>query len=438
MTKTFEELNVSAEVLKALKSMNFEMATPVQTKSINPMSSGIDLMVQAPTGTGKTAAFGIPVIDNIDIEDSSIQSLVLCPTRELATQTAAVMRNLTKFKPGIRIQALYGGEPIRHQINALKRKPHIIVATPGRMIDHQNRHTTRLGNVKTVVLDEADRMLDMGFRDDMKTILDATPEDRQTVMFSATTSREVERIAKAYQKDAQMISIGDLGKKTVDSVDQYYSEVELRKRESTLVRLIKDNHFKLSIVFVSRKHMADDLANCLSANGIKSAALHGDMRQSQRNRVMARYKKGDLQVLVATDVAARGIDVENIDAVINFDMPQDSDSYVHRIGRTGRANTTGVSYSFITPRDFKKFRGMMRDVNSDPKKVRLFASEEFVSKRTKVALESEAAARGGNAFEQVLNKEKMYKERKKYDNRDQKDGKPAYYGRKTKRSRKQA
>jgi ATP-dependent RNA helicase DeaD len=375
---TFSDLGVAAPILRGLNRMGFKAATPVQCKSIGPMSEGRDIIVQAPTGTGKTCAFGIPAIDGVDKDSDKIQTLILCPTRELAVQTATVLHQLTACMSGIRILAIYGGEPINRQIMALKKRPQIIVATPGRMKDHIQRKTTRLDHIKLVVLDEADRMLDMGFRDDIRSILETVPTERQTVLFSATMPHEILQIAKTYQKEVEKILIAEK-QQTVGTVKQYYSHVQWNKKEATLVRLLRDQRYGLSLVFVSRKHMADAIAKTLNANNINAAALHGDMRQNKRDLVMKQYRTGQLNVLVATDVAARGIDVNNIDAVINFDLPQDSDSYVHRIGRTGRAEETGVAYTFLTENERGKFSAMVRRTNAEVPAINLEAAVDFIS-----------------------------------------------------------
>lgn len=342
--------------------MGFETPSPVQEASIEPMLSGQDLMVQAPTGTGKTAAFGIPIVENTDVGCKNAQTVILCPTRELALQIADVLKQLSVYKPGVRVLALYGGDPIQRQITALRRKPQIIVATPGRMIDHIRRRTIRLSSVSCVVLDEADRMLDMGFRDDIDTILQSVPDKRQTVLFSATLSDGIKRIAATYQNDVKSIQIQQKTK-TVEQVAQHYCEVRGNAKTAALLHLLKEETFKLPLVFVSTKRMADALAAQLSESGLSAEALHGDMRQSQRNKVIGKYRTGKVGVLVATDVAARGIDVDGIDVVINYDIPGDSDSYVHRIGRTGRAGKTGVAYTFIYPKE----RGKLREIIADTK-----------------------------------------------------------------------
>lgn len=322
------------------------------------MLDGHDLLVQAPTGTGKTAAFGIPAIEKIQPANRNIQTIILCPTRELAVQTAGVLGRMLLYKPGIRVLALYGGEPIQRQIMALKRRPQIIVATPGRMLDHMKRRTVRLGHVSCVVLDEADRMLDMGFRDDMDTILQSVPVERQTVLFSATISSDIKRISAQYLNDAEQISIRQ-ETRTVDKVEQFYCEIRGSKVPA-LLQLLKEKQFGLSLIFVATKAMADNLASQLTDAGYPADALHGDLRQSQRDKVMARYRGGKVGILVATDVAARGIDVHHIDAVINYDIPGDCESYIHRIGRTGRANQSGSAYTFIYMKERGKLQGIMQ------------------------------------------------------------------------------
>ena len=344
--------------------MNFQTPSPVQEAAIAPMLGKQDVLVQAPTGTGKTAAFGIPAVENIDPSSRQIQTVVLCPTRELAVQTASVLKRLSAFKQGVRILALYGGEPIQHQIIALKRHPQIIVATPGRLMDHMQRRTTRLSHVDCVVLDEADRMLDMGFREDIGKILESVPKERQTVLFSATLTDEIRKIALAHQTDAQAIFI-EQDTRTVDKVEQYYSEIRGNAKTPALLRLLDEQQFALSLVFVATKAMADNLAKQLTNAGHPTGAIHGDLRQSQRDKVMRQYRDGKVRILVATDVAARGIDVGGIDAVVNYDIPSDSESYIHRIGRTGRANRSGVAYTFIYPRERIKLQGIMASTKAE-------------------------------------------------------------------------
>jgi len=367
--------------------MGFDVPTPVQEAAIGPMMQKKDLMVQAPTGTGKTCAFGIPVVEGVDTGSRKVQTIILCPTRELAIQTVSVLQKLAAFKPGVRIQALYGGEPIYKQITALRRGPQILVATPGRMIDHIQRRTVRLGQVNLVVLDEADRMLDMGFREDIDTILQGTPKERQTVLFSATLSGGIKYIAAKYQVDAGQIEIRK-DAFTVDSIEQYYSEIRRGSKTPALVGLLREKKFGLSLIFVSTKTMADTLAAQLNAEGFRADALHGDLRQYQRDAVMQKYRRGKINILVATDVAARGIDVSNIDAVINYDIPSDPDSYVHRIGRTGRANQAGCAFTLILPKERGKLQGIMRStkasirpININPQPVTMIQKPVTVNHR---------------------------------------------------------
>lgn len=343
--------------------MNFKEPSPVQGAAIEPMLKKEDILVQAPTGTGKTAAFCIPIVENTDTQRRSVQSVILSPTRELAVQTAEVLRKLTAYTSGIRLAVLYGGEPINHQIKALKRHPQIIVATPGRLMDHMNRRTVRLNQAECVVLDEADCMLDMGFREDMEEILKKTPQERQTVLFSATMSEGIRRIAKDYQKDAKNISIKQ-NSMAVDKVEQYYVEMRGNTKTENLLNLFEKKRFKLSLVFVATKAMADKLSNQLNGAGFSADAIHGDLRQRQRDRVMEKYRSGKVSILVATDIAARGIDVNGIDAVINYDIPGDAESYVHRIGRTGRAEKTGIAYTFVVPKEKGKLKGILRETKA--------------------------------------------------------------------------
>lgn len=343
--------------------MNFKEPSPVQGAAIEPMLKKEDILVQAPTGTGKTAAFCIPIVENTDTQRRSVQSVILSPTRELAVQTAEVLRKLTAYTSGIRLAVLYGGEPINHQIKALKRHPQIIVATPGRLMDHMNRRTVRLNQAECVVLDEADCMLDMGFREDMEEILKKTPQERQTVLFSATMSEGIRKIAKDYQKDAKNISIKQ-NSMAVDKVEQYYVEMRGNTKTENLLNLFEKKRFKLSLVFVATKAMADKLSNQLNGAGFSADAIHGDLRQRQRDRVMEKYRSGKVSILVATDIAARGIDVNGIDAVINYDIPGDAESYVHRIGRTGRAEKTGIAYTFVVPKEKGKLKGILRETKA--------------------------------------------------------------------------
>jgi ATP-dependent RNA helicase DeaD len=354
----FQSLGLTPELIRGLEKINFVEPSPVQRAAIQPMLGGRDLLVQAPTGTGKTAAFGIPILENTDNGNRNIQTIILCPTRELAIQTASAMTRLAVYKKGIRILALYGGEPVYKQVCALKRQPQIIVATPGRLMDHMQRRTVQLGHASCIVLDEADRMLDMGFREDIRTILQSVPEERQTVLFSATLSEEIKAIAAEYQTDAEHICIRQEAL-TVDKVEQYYMEIRGDSKTPALIHLLEEKKFNLCLIFVSTKALADNLARQLTDAGHPADSIHGDLRQSQRDKVMRRCRNGSLRILVATDVAARGIDVGGIDAVVNYDIPGDTDSYVHRIGRTGRASRYGAAYTFMYPRERRKLQNII-------------------------------------------------------------------------------
>ena len=355
MIEKFSQFDLSAEMMRSLEKMEFSTPTPVQAATIEPMKAHCDLLVQAPTGTGKTGAFGIPAVEAVDPDNRNVQAVILCPTRELAVQTAVVIRDLCAYKHGVRTLALYGGEPIYRQITALRKNPQIIVATPGRLIDHMNRRTVKFKHIKLVVLDEADRMLDMGFRDDMKEILEHVPQERQTVLFSATISDEIKKLAAEYQSEPQQITIQSEAY-DIARIEQYYSEVRQGEKTTALIELLNEKEFDQVLVFVGTRIMADTLAKELSSTGYSADVIHGALRQSQRDQVMRKYRSGKVKVLVATDVAARGIDVSNIDAVINYDIPEDPASYTHRVGRTGRAGQSGVAYTFIYRKEQYKLR----------------------------------------------------------------------------------
>ena len=355
---------LSEKLLQGLNAINFTTMTPVQREAIPVILQKQDVLVQSPTGTGKTCAFGIPLVEADQPENHTIQALILCPTRELVLQTTSVLRQLTKFMEGVKIASVYGGERIDKQIVSLRRKPTIVVATPGRAIDFLQRRVLKLEHVKTVVLDEADRMLDMGFREDIDMILLATPGTRQTVLFSATINNEVARIAREYQQDAVTIRIGeDIA--TALSVSQFYIRTESKAKIPTLVKLLQEKKFSCCLVFAGTKAMAETIAEHLMKRGHRAAVLHGDLRQKQRDFVMSQYRGGELDVLVATDVAARGIDVRGIDVVINYDIPQNAESYVHRIGRTGRAQQAGTAYTFVYPKEMQRLREIMFETKAN-------------------------------------------------------------------------
>ncbi len=358
-TLRFEELNLSKDVQRAVNDMGFEEATPIQSQAIPFIMEGRDIIGQAQTGTGKTASFGIPIIETTDAHSKKIQALVLCPTRELAIQVSEELGELLKYKRSIRVIPIYGGQSIDRQFRALKQGVQIIIGTPGRVIDHINRGTINLSEIKIVVLDEADEMLDMGFRDDIEKILKSAPKERQTVMFSATMPGAILELARKYLRNPEHIKVVHK-ELTVPNVNQHYIELKPNMKLEVLTRLIDLHNPKLMLVFCNTKRGVDDLVSHLQFRGYLAEGLHGDMKQNGRDKVMNKFRSGKLDILVATDVAARGIDVEEIDAVINYDMPQDEEYYVHRIGRTARAGRAGQAFTFVSGKDIRTIREIER------------------------------------------------------------------------------
>ncbi|MFH1715379.1 MAG: DEAD/DEAH box helicase [Elusimicrobiota bacterium] len=355
----FKELNLSSEIQQAVSDMGFEEATPIQSLSIPVLMEGKDVVGQAHTGTGKTAAFGIPMLEKIDPANKLPQSIVLCPTRELAIQVAEEMTSLSKYKKGIKILPVYGGQPIDRQITGLKRGVQIVIGTPGRVLDHLRRKTLKLGSIQQLVLDEADEMLDMGFRDDIELIIQSIPVNRQTIFFSATMPRDFIELTKKYQKNPEHIKVVH-GKFSIPDIQQIYYEVKEDDKLDVLSRIIDMNNLKLSLVFCNTKRKVDDVVSHLQVRGYSADAIHGDMNQSKRDRVMKSFRNGRIEILVATDVAARGIDVESIEAVFNYDFPQDEEYYVHRIGRTGRAGKSGYAFTLTSGRDMYKLKNIQK------------------------------------------------------------------------------
>lgn len=355
----FQELDINPSILKAIEDMGFEEATPIQAKAITAIVNGKDIIGQAQTGTGKTAAFGIPAISTVDSKNKNVQKLVLCPTRELAIQVSDELRKLCKYMDNVKCLPIYGGQDIVRQIKALKSGVQIVVATPGRIMDHIRRKTVRFDNINMIILDEADEMLNMGFREDIETILKSVPDERQTVLFSATMPKAIVDIAQTYQTDCEIIKVVKK-ELTVNNIEQYYFEVRPNSKLETLSRLVDIHQPRISIVFCNTKRQVDELVNNLQGRGYFAEGLHGDLKQQQRDRVMANCRNGKTEMLVATDVAARGIDLENVDVVFNYDLPQDEEYYVHRIGRTGRAGNKGLSFSFIVGREIYKLRDIER------------------------------------------------------------------------------
>lgn len=355
----FEEFEIDERILRAVEDMGFEEASPIQAQAIPELLKGKDVVGQAQTGTGKTAAYSIPLLMSIEPELKKPQAVVLCPTRELAIQVADEIRKLAKYMSDIKVLPVYGGQEIVKQIKSLKNGVQIIVGTPGRVMDHMRRKTVKFDEVKMVVLDEADEMLDMGFREDMETILAGTPDERQTVMFSATMPKPILDIAGRFQKDPYVIKV--VRKElTVENIEQFYYEVRPKNKPELLCRLIDIYNPKLSVVFCNTKRQVDELISELKGRGYFADGIHGDMKQQQRDRVMSDFRSGKTEILIATDVAARGIDVDDVDVVFNYDLPQDEEYYVHRIGRTGRAGREGVALSFVSGKEAYKLKEIER------------------------------------------------------------------------------
>lgn len=362
-TIKFDELNIDQEIKRAIADMGFEEPTPIQINAIPHIFAGKDVTGQAQTGTGKTAAFGIPILQKINVEDKFLQALVLCPTRELAIQVSHEIMKLAKYMHGVKTLPIYGGQPIDRQIKGLKKGVQIVIGTPGRIMDHMRRKTIKLQELKMVILDEADEMLNMGFREDIETILKETPEERQTILFSATMPKAIIDIATTYQKKPETVKV--VRKKlTVPSIDQYYLEVKQSNKLEILTRLIDIHNPKLALLFCNTKKKVDEVVDQLKGRGYFADGLHGDMKQRQRDQVMDKFRNGNVDILVATDVAARGIDVDDVDVVFNYDVPQDDEYYVHRIGRTGRAGRTGKSFTFVVGREIYKLKDIQRYTNS--------------------------------------------------------------------------
>ena len=360
---SFSSLPISEEILRALTDMGFEEATPIQAETIPHILESRDLLGQAQTGTGKTCAFGIPVIDSVDPSSNHIQTLILSPTRELAIQIAEELHNVAKYKEGVRIVAIYGGQPIDRQIMALKRKPQIIVGTPGRVMDHMRRKTLRLENLEKIVLDEADEMLNMGFKEDIDTILESTPENMQKVFFSATMPRAIVELTNKYLRDPIHVKIASK-ELTIPLVEQFYIEVRESNKVEIMSRLIDAGNVTRALVFCNTKRKVDELTDKLNTRGYSVEALHGDMKQASRDRVMKQFRSGKLDLLVATDVAARGIDVDDIEVVFNYDLPSDDEYYIHRVGRTARAGKTGKAYSFVVGREIIDLKNIQHTIKA--------------------------------------------------------------------------
>lgn len=373
----YQDLQISPEIIKAVGEMGFTEMTEIQEKAIPLLLAQKELIAKAPTGTGKTCAFGIPMIEGVDPEKKKPQALVLCPTRELCTQLRDDFRALARFKPAVRIVALYGGQPIRKQVEALRQNPQILIATPGRLIDHIKHHAVSVKEVKTAVLDEADEMLDMGFFKDVRWILDQLPKGMKLSMFSATISRPVMDIGWLYQRDPEEIVVQPV-EESKPNIEQYAIQSAGTRKIGELVHIIKRYDYHRVIVFCNTKYQTTSLCGQLQDRGLSANCINGDMIQSQRNKIMNDYKSGGFEVLVVTDVAARGIDVSGVDAVFNFDVPLENEYYLHRIGRTGRAKKSGVAYTFYSDSDRRHFEDIIRHTRSEVVYMKLNEAGELV------------------------------------------------------------
>nr|WP_234997488.1 DEAD/DEAH box helicase [Hymenobacter roseosalivarius] len=370
---------------RAITEIGYEEASPIQAEAIPALLAGRDVIGQAQTGTGKTAAFSIPAIEGVDTNSRNTQVLVLCPTRELAVQVSGEIQKLGKYKSGLAVVPIYGGSSYDRQFRALERGVQIVIGTPGRVMDHLERGTLKLDHCKMIILDEADEMLDMGFREDIETVLKKMPEERQTVFFSATMSKPIMDMTKRYQKDPQIVKVNHQ-EMTVSNIEQSYYEVRGPQKKDVLTRLIDMFNLKSAIVFANTKRMVDEIVGDLQAKGYFAEGLHGDMGQQQRQNTLDKFRKGTLEILVATDVAARGIDVENVEAVINYDLPADEEYYVHRIGRTGRAGKSGRAFTFVSGRDIYKLRDIMRFTKATIKLERVPSFEDVTEVKTTLFL----------------------------------------------------
>ncbi|MDQ6939057.1 MAG: DEAD/DEAH box helicase, partial [Verrucomicrobiota bacterium] len=378
--KLFAELGLAPEILKAIERMGFEEASPIQSAAIPVLLEGADVVGQSQTGSGKTAAFGIPAIQLVDANLRAPQVLILCPTRELAVQVAEEIAKLAFFKRGVRELPIYGGQSYERQFRGLSAGAQIIIGTPGRVMDHLERKSLKLDQIKMVILDEADRMLDMGFVDDIKTILREVPNERQTVFFSATIPRPIQELIKKFTRNPINVRI-EAEAMTVPAIDQVYYEVDRRSKLEVLCRLIDLEDVKLAIIFCATKMMVDELTEHLIARGYGADKLHGDMTQAMRERVMGRFRKRKVEFLVATDVAARGLDVDDIEIVFNYDLPHDGEDYVHRIGRTGRAGKGGKAVTFVAGREIYRLENIQRFTKSRIRRERIPSAEEVEGKR---------------------------------------------------------
>jgi len=391
-TPHFQDLSLSQDLIQTLEDLGFTAPTPVQAQSIPVLLTGRDLIAQSQTGSGKTAAFSLPILEKLDIERRQVQALVLCPTRELCAQVAREIRKLGRRLPGLQVLVLSGGAPMGPQFGSLERGVHLVVGTPGRVLDHLQRGSLDLGRVKTVVLDEADRMLEMGFQEDMEKILGRVPDERQTVLFSATFPKQIESLSRSYQRSPARVTI-ESKTTTVESIRQVAYQVEGDRKLKALLWVIQQHQPESLIVFCNFKQSVVDLAKALSAGGLSVGALHGDLEQFDRDRVMAKFRNRSTKILIATDVAARGIDVENLDLVVNFELPAQPEIYVHRVGRTGRAGQKGRAVSFHSSRESSKIQMIESYASVQIEKKSLPALDNLDSDRLQDSIDGQAAMR---------------------------------------------
>lgn len=385
MNIRFEDLGIESAILKALQDMGFEEPSPIQEKCIPEVMQGTDLIGQAQTGTGKTAAFSIPILQQVNPRYRKVQSIILTPTRELAIQVSGEIRRIGK-NMNVKTLPIYGGQSIGHQIRALKQGVQIVIGTPGRVLDHIHRGTLKLDSVKIMVLDEADEMLDMGFIEDIEEVLRHLPDEKQMLLFSATMPPEILRLSKRYMQNAKRISV-NRGDVTAPSIEQIYYKVLEKNKLDGLCRILDSDDVELGIIFCRTKKGVDELADALQSRGYMADGLHGDLNQLQRNKVMQDFRNGRIELLVATDVAARGIDVGNVSHVINYDIPQDAENYVHRIGRTGRAGKTGQAITLVTPREMKLLNTIQRETKSSLESKNVPTLEEVAEKQQSTWIE---------------------------------------------------
>jgi ATP-dependent RNA helicase DeaD len=383
---SFSDFGISEDIKKAVKKLGFEEPTPIQSLSIPEILNGKDIIGQAQTGTGKTVSYGIPLLEKVYIPDRSPQAIVICPTRELSIQVAEELVKLSSFMKKVSILPIYGGQSIGRQIRVLKKGVHIIIGTPGRLLDHIKRRTLDLSGIETVVLDEADEMLNMGFREDIESIIVNTPKNRQTLLFSATIPNDIKRLAHKYQNKPKHLRIAQ-NMITVPEIEQIYFEIRSNKKLDLLSRLIDVYDINSGLVFSNTKRNVDRLVDDLKIRGYSVGGIHGDLSQKQRDYVMNRFRKGKIDILIATDVAARGIDVPDIEAVFNYDVPNDNEYYVHRIGRTGRAGKLGYAFTFVSGKEIYKLRDIQRYTKTSIKQGKIPSVDEIETMKSRLILD---------------------------------------------------